>query len=663
MGGDAPPRRAHLLGGATLAAWALAAGAIAGHGAPPPMADAATSGSIAAGASAVPISLWPLSERARGAVHDAVGHRDGVATGNVSVGQVGQGPTVTSYAFDGTTATVTVSPAARSQRVVAASAWLRAPDGAEAGTIIATGNLRIALLGGHIAATLCGSPGCGAAISRTRVDDGAWHAVAASVARGRLVVYVDGVRDATSVAPPSADVGTDSDVLIGAQLRGNLDQVAIYATPIGAAAAARQFRVGACPQAAATPPPSTADRRALPALPLRTSGRFVVDAHGHRVKLAGVNWYGAEELDRVPAGLQCQSIDAIAAHIVRDGFNVVRLPWATDTWIGAAPPVAPVTVAANPQLRGLDARAVFDAVIAGLARHGLMVIVDNHVTRSDWCCDGTDGNALWWAGYDPSHPPTWSTMTTAQRTAYFTAGQQQWLTAWATIAQRYSARGAHPQPAVVGADLRNEPRTDWRLGIAPTWGVKGAPVWQDWPRAATLGGNTVLHANPNLLIAVEGTSYAGDLRGVATHPITLALPHRLIYSVHEYGFGNPSISAARLDAGLGASWGWLLEQHKSWTTPVWVGEFGTCHPDAPGCDQGPWWKAFTAYLHAGDIDWTYWSINGTGAHGSAAPTTCDATPRFEGCPEGYGVSDATWAGDASASLSRALRDLAPAWQH
>jgi len=659
MGGDAPPRRAHLLGSATLAAWALAAGAMAGSGAPAAPADASTPVAPVA----VPISFWPLSEAGHGPVNDTVGHRNGVATGNIAVGQVGQGPTATSYAFDGSTSAVTVPADPSARPAVAASAWLRVPVGSATGTVVATAGLRVALLGGHVAATFCSSMGCGAAVSRTPVDDGQWHAVVASVDRSTLTIYVDGARDTTAAAPGWGKVGSNNAVMIGSKLRGNVDQVAIYAAPVSAAEVVRQFGVGSCPQAAATPAPSTADRRALPALPLHTSGRFVVDAHGHRVKLAGVNWYGAEELDRVPAGLQCQSIDAIAAHMVRDGFNVVRLPWATDTWVGAAPQVAPVTVAANPQLRGLDARAIFDAVIAGLARHGLMVIVDNHVSRPDWCCDGSDGNALWWGGYEPSHPPAWSTMTTAQRTAYFLAGQQKWLTAWSTVAQRYSPNGAHPQPAVIAADLRNEPRTDWRLGVTPTWSAKATPVWQDWPRAATLGGNTVLRANANLLIAVEGTHYAGDLRGAATRPITLALPHRLIYSAHEYGFGNPTISAAQLRAALGASWGWLLEQHQRWTTPVWVGEFGTCHPGDSGCDQGPWWRAFTAYLHAGDIDWTYWSINGTGAHGSATPATCDATPRFEGCPEGYGVSDATWAGDASAPLSRTLRDLAPAWQH
>ena len=39
-------------------------------------------------------------------------------------------------------------------------------------------------------------------------------------------------------------------------------------------------------------------------LPLHTKGRFIVDEEGNRIKLACVNWYGAEEMDFVVAGLE-----------------------------------------------------------------------------------------------------------------------------------------------------------------------------------------------------------------------------------------------------------------------------------------------------------------------------------------------------------------------
>jgi hypothetical protein len=105
----------------------------------------------------------------------------------------------------------------------------------------------------------------------------------------------------------------------------------------------------------------------------------------------------------------------------------------------------------------------------------------------------------------------------------------------------------------------------------------------------------------------------------------------------------------------------LITRGRWYTTPVWVGEFGTCHPGDDGCGakEAAWFSAFTRYLRAGDLDWTYWSFNGTGARGAAEPRTCADTLRFPGCGEGYGLSDDRWADDASPSLSAVLRSLEP----
>ena len=53
------------------------------------------------------------------------------------------------------------------------------------------------------------------------------------------------------------------------------------------------------------------------ATPLSTKGRYIVDAHGKRVRLAGVNWYGASEDMGVPAGLDHVGVDALAGLIDR----------------------------------------------------------------------------------------------------------------------------------------------------------------------------------------------------------------------------------------------------------------------------------------------------------------------------------------------------------
>ena len=70
-----------------------------------------------------------------------------------------------------------------------------------------------------------------------------------------------------------------------------------------------------------------------PQMPLSTSGRYIVDARGRRVRLAGVNWYGAHEDDGVAPGLDRTDRARLARVIARHGFNCVRLPfslWMTE---------------------------------------------------------------------------------------------------------------------------------------------------------------------------------------------------------------------------------------------------------------------------------------------------------------------------------------------
>ena len=59
------------------------------------------------------------------------------------------------------------------------------------------------------------------------------------------------------------------------------------------------------------------------AMPLSTLGRFIVDAHGRRVRLAGVNWYGFHEDLGVAPGLERTDRRALARLIAGLGFNSV----------------------------------------------------------------------------------------------------------------------------------------------------------------------------------------------------------------------------------------------------------------------------------------------------------------------------------------------------
>lgn len=376
----------------------------------------------------------------------------------------------------------------------------------------------------------------------------------------------------------------------------------------------------------------------LPALPLHTEGRWILDAQGERFKIAAVNWYGAEEMDYVPAGLEIAPIRDIALRIRELGFNTVRLPWSNEM-VALTPTGADAVVSANPELKGKTALEVFDAVINALAYEGLVVILDNHVSDADWCCSDKDQNGLW---YTATYP------------------EDAWLNHWRALAKRYAK-----QPAVVGADLRNELRPVLEAGcqacmqcpcascacVTPVWG--GGDPATDWHAAATRGGNAVLEENPNLLIIVEGLNYASDVGGPYTLPISLATPNRLVYSAHDYAWFHSGLSDyQQLKTELGNKWGYILTQGQPFTAPVLVGEFGTCNTaatcvtDATG--QGFWFSAFRTYLSEADIDWAYWALNGTQARG---------TGRTFGAPETYGILDATWKAPASDSLLTSLQML------
>ena len=382
---------------------------------------------------------------------------------------------------------------------------------------------------------------------------------------------------------------------------------------------------------AATSPARADDDRRLPRLPLRTEGRWIVDAAGERFKLAGVNWYGAEEDEFVVAGLDRRPL-ADVARLIRDlGFNSVRLPWSNEL-VEKNPVVPESAVAANPALRGKHALDVLDAVIDALAREGLVVVLDNHVSRACWVQSPKDCQGLWWTDDVP---------------------EERWIADWKTMARRYAT-----QPAVVGADLRNEPHAIERpdgTKLVPTWG--GGDPKLDWHAAAKRCGDAVLAVNPNLLIVVEGLEYASDLRGPWTQTLELAKPNRLVWSVHDYAwFHRKDITYEQLADELGRRWGYLLVEGKPYTAPVWVAEFGTKH-DQPGSiyatsGEGAWFHAFRRYLYAGDFDWAYWALNGTQAR---------AKGRTLGAEETYGVLDMKWERAALRQHIGALRGLQPAY--
>jgi endoglucanase len=359
---------------------------------------------------------------------------------------------------------------------------------------------------------------------------------------------------------------------------------------------------------------------------LRTSGRWILDANGQRFKLASVSWYGFDSPDFVAAGLDHVALPTLAERIRQLGFNAVRLPFSNEL-VETNPTVQSARLSANPGLQGLQAMQVLDRVIDALAAQGLVVLLDNHISKADWCCSDSDGNGLW---YTAAYP------------------ESAWLADWRVLATRYLTR-----PAVVGVELRNELRP--ANGVAPTWG--GADPLRDWRGAAQKAGNAILQVNPNLLIAVDGLNYSADLTGPYTAPLTFSVANRLVYAPHDYEWFHADKAYAAVKTQTGNQWGYLLTQGQAYTAPVWVSEFGTCNTSdtcvSDSSGGGLWFQSFLRVLDDADVDWGYWPLNGTEASG---------TGRTLGAADSYGVLDAQWAGASRAALIQALRSRQPITQ-
>ena len=112
---------------------------------------------------------------------------------------------------------------------------------------------------------------------------------------------------------------------------------------------------------------------------LSTNGRWITLANNRSrvVQLRCVNWYGLDQKDFAPGGLDLQPLGALAARVVALGFNCVRLPWSLQLFRDD-PPVARDVLSANADLWPRDApaprsTAVMDATVNALDDAGLMV--------------------------------------------------------------------------------------------------------------------------------------------------------------------------------------------------------------------------------------------------------------------------------------------------
>lgn len=330
----------------------------------------------------------------------------------------------------------------------------------------------------------------------------------------------------------------------------------------------------------------------------RTEGAQIISPTGEPVRIKAINWFGLQTSSYLPHGLWRQNLADELARIKALGFNTIRLPFASST-LRAGNTVGGYVHRSNPQfvVGQTSALTAMDRVIDAIAEQGLWIILDRHSLDAEQ----TDPD-LWYSEQ---------------------VTEQQWLEDWQFLAKRYQA-----QPAVIAADLHNEPH-----GRA-TWG-SGQP-FTDWRLAATKAGEAILAVNPNWLIVVEGIDWADHFYeqahrqsgGIVEYPVQLTVANKVVYSVHEYGPDDSGYAhdwfTRDTDYATAATnwdkrWGHIVQQQRA---PVLVGEFGGRYTDPnsseplqnyPGNtaltqgDAARWLQFMVRYLDERQLPFAFWT--------------------------------------------------------
>ncbi|XP_057816701.2 glycosyl hydrolase 5 family protein [Cryptomeria japonica] len=327
-------------------------------------------------------------------------------------------------------------------------------------------------------------------------------------------------------------------------------------------------------------------------LPLRARGRWIVDeATGLRVKLACVNWPGHLE-PGLPEGLNRLPVTTIAHTISSLGFNCVRLTYSiqmvteksyTEATVGQTFAQLNLTEPAsgiernNPGFLQLGHVAAYDSIVAALAEAGVMVILDNHVSKPKWCCAVDDGNGFFGDSYfDP----------------------RLWQRGLGLMATHFNNT-----PNVVAMSLRNELRGNRSTSAR-------------WSKYMQRGAATVHEANPNVLVVLSGLHFDTILSFLPVLPVTLPFKEKIVYEGHWYSFGVPWHDGLPNDICLNETSrfkdniGFLTSSINGTAAPLFVSEFGIDQRYVNDNDNR-YLNCILAFLAEEDVDWALWTMGGS----------------------------------------------------
>ncbi|KAH6666258.1 glycoside hydrolase superfamily [Halenospora varia] len=288
------------------------------------------------------------------------------------------------------------------------------------------------------------------------------------------------------------------------------------------------------------------------ALPFHTNGdQFIYSNTSQKVQYVGTNWPGHQEA-MVPEGLQYASIASIVAKVKSMGLNSVRLTFAiemidqildnggdvsiSDSFRKAlgndkGDAVVAKILKNNPNLKSTTKRLeVFDAVAKEFEAQGVLLHLDNHMSKATWCCGTGDGNG--WFG-----------------DTYFDV--KKWERGWG-----YMAAHAANWPALSSIGIRNELRK-------PDGGRGEAYDWYTWYTHMTSAATIINKAAPEALIFFSGLDYDTKISPIplgsaltsgsktATfNPSSFPFKNKIVLELHRYDNDAKDESCAQLESNL-----------------------------------------------------------------------------------------------------------------
>jgi endoglucanase len=356
--------------------------------------------------------------------------------------------------------------------------------------------------------------------------------------------------------------------------------------------------------------PSARGGLRLPVGFLSTSGSQIVDSAGRNVRIASIGWNGTDgRAGAALSGLWRVSYKTVLDSILGAGFNTVRIPW-TDAglntpingyddklgWIDTTlnrDLVADQAPDASGHYRYVTALQLFEKVVGYAGQIGLKVIFDHHNNEG---VAGHQQTGLWYdfgPGVDGAGGPVTRRITA-----------EMFKQNWVEMARTFAGNST-----VIGFDLHNEPNGD--IGHI-TWGG-GGPT--DIKAMCEDVGSAIQSVNHDVLIICAGPLFyappprasgmdpgyaapAGDLTAAAANPVKLPIPHKLVYSVHEYPDEVSDIARWGLaESGpdyidrMNRTWGYLVRDN---IAPVWIGEMGSSMKTA---SQRAWAWTLIRYMN------------------------------------------------------------------